>query len=594
MAESAQEAPVVLPSVLSVKELAETLERPVPDVMSALIKNGVMATINQDIDFETASIIASDLGIAVEAAPDEEKQETATTVKPTEGKPRPPIVTVLGHVDHGKTSLLDAIRQTDVVAKESGGITQHIGAYQVEAKPAKGKPQLVTFLDTPGHEAFTAMRAHGTKMTDVAILVVAADDGVKPQTVEAIDHIKEAGVPFLVAVTKMDSEGADVNKVKQELAERKVIAEDWGGDVVFAQTSAKKGEGIPELLELVLLISDLAEPKGDPDGDLSGVVIESRLSRAKGAVATILVQQGTLKVGDYLVLEDVTGRVRLMEDWHGKRVTEATPGTPVQVAGLSGVPSYGSAVIGAKDEKDAKAKSELNRRQQHAKRLNKPKLSVEAIKRAVDAGKVKRLPIVLMADVKGSLDAIENSLSKLSQDEVAISLVHTGVGTVSENDVRTAESAGAMIVSFRARVEPTAAALAKQLGVQVSNYDVIYELLDDVTVALETLLSPEIIVNEVGKGEVLAIFRTTKKNQIIGCKVTSGKFVAGSEYRIGDSKESGTVKKLQKVDETVEEVASGTECGLTIDGPQAEVGQKVTLFRTITKPRKLKPVTGGK
>lgn len=593
MAEPAQEAPVVLPSVLSVKELAEALERPVPDVIAALMKNGVMATINQDIDFETASIIASDLGLAVEAAPDESAEAAGVATKPTDGQPRPPIVTVLGHVDHGKTSLLDAIRQTDVAAGESGGITQHIGAYQVEAKPAKGKPRLVTFLDTPGHEAFTAMRAHGTKMTDVAILVVAADDGVKPQTVEAIDHIKEAAVPFLVAVTKTDAPGADLNKVKQQLAERNVVPEDWGGDVVFVPTSAKQGEGIPELLEMVLLVSDLANPKGDPKADLSGVVIESRLSRAKGAVATILVQQGTLKVGDYVVLEDVTGRIRLMEDWHGKRLTEAGPGTPVQVAGLSGVPSYGSAVIGAADEKDAKTKSELNRRQQHAKRLNKPKLSAEAIKRAVDAGKVKRLPVVLMADVKGSLDAIENSLAKLPQDEVAVSLVHTGVGTVSENDVRTADSAGAMIVSFRARVEPTAAALAKQLGVQVSNYEVIYELLDDVTAALESLLPPEVIVNEVGKGEVLAIFRTTKKNQIIGAKVTDGKFVTGSEYRIDKLEQTGTVTKLQRVEETVEEVGNGTECGLTIEGPSAEVGQTLTLFRTITKPRKLKPVSGG-
>lgn len=594
MAEPSAEPAVQLPAVLSVKELANAIDRPVPAVISALMKNGVMATINQDVDYETAAIIASEFDVAVEPQPTEEEETPVVAADaPQSTVPRPPIVTVLGHVDHGKTSLLDAIRETDVAGAESGGITQHIGAHQVEAKDGSGKKRTITFLDTPGHEAFTAMRAHGTKMTDVAILVVAADDGVKPQTKEAVEHIQKAGIPFVVAVTKMDTEGADLNKVKQGLSELKVVAEDWGGDVVFVPTSAKTKEGIPQLLEMVLLVSDIAAPTGDPKGPFVGVVIESRLSRAKGAVATILVQQGTLKVGDYVVLEDVTGRVRLMEDWHGKRVTEALPGMPVQIAGLSAVPSFGAAVIAAKNEKAAKSAAEQNQRRQHAKRVVKPAMSAEAIKRAVSAGKVKQLPVVLIADVKGSLEALETSLAKFPADEVAVSLVHTGVGTISENDVRTAESAGAMIVGFRARVEPTAANLAKQLGVQISSYEVIYELLDDVRQALESLLPPEVIVNEIGRGEVLAIFRTTKTSQIAGAKVTKGKFVSGSEYRIGDTDQTGKVGKLKNVDQTVQEIDSGNECGLTLDGPHVEVGQKITLFRTIEKERKLEPVSAG-
>lgn len=587
-------APVALPAVLSVKELAAALDRPVPAVISELMKNGVMATINQDVDYETAAIIASDLDIEVTPVENEtldsEPVKAVSVAGKTTGQDRPPIVTVLGHVDHGKTSLLDVIRETNVVGKESGGITQHIGAYQAEAKSADGKrKRLITFLDTPGHEAFTAMRAHGTKMTDVAILVVAADDGVKPQTIEAIQHIKQAQVPFLVAATKMDAEGADLNKVKQELAEQQVVAEDWGGDVVFVPTSSKTKEGLPELLEMVLLVSDIAAPKADPKAPMSGVVIESRLSRAKGAVATILVQNGTLRVGDHVVLEDVTGRIRLMEDWLGKRLETAPPGTPVQVAGLSGVPSFGAAVTAADNEKGAKTQAELNVRQRRAMRLVKPKLSTEAIHRAVDAGKVKQLPVVIVADVKGSLEAIETSLAKLPQNEAALQVVQTGVGAISESDIRQAETGKAMIVGFRARVEPAAKTLAKQLGIQISNYDVIYELLDELKAALEALLPPEIIVNELGSGTVLAIFRTTKQNQIIGCKITKGKFLAGVEYRIGKGEDAptGRVKKLQRVDEVVQEVGVGTECGVTIEGPHAEIGQQISLYRTLEKARTL-------
>ncbi len=586
MAESAQSV-VKLPGVVSVKELAEAIGKPVPAVMGELMKNGVMATINEDIDYETAAIIAGDLGVAVERLPDETEAADVSR-KPTEGQPRPPIVAVLGHVDHGKTSLLDAIQQTDVVAGESGGITQHIGAYQVEATPkGGGKKRPITFLDTPGHEAFTAMRAHGTKMTDVAILVIAADDGVKPQTKEAVEHIKAAGVPFVVAVTKVDAEGADPNKAKQGLAELDVVAEDWGGDAVFVETSSKTGQGIPELLEMVLLVSDIAKPVGDPKGDLSGVVIESRLSRAKGPVATILVQNGTLRVGDHLVIEDVTGRVRLMEDWRGKRLEAAGPGTPAQVAGLSGAPSFGAGVTGAGSEQEARKQASANMRRRHARRVEKPALSMEAIKRAVDAGKVTQLPVVLVADVKGSLEAIEGSLAKIPQDEVAVQLVHTGIGSITESVIRQAESSKAMIVGFKARVEPAAKKLAQGLDIRIATYDVIYELLDDLKSALEALLPPEVIVNEVGKGTVLAIFRTTKESQIIGCKVEDGKFVPGTEYRVDGTDTEGKVKTLRRVDEEVQEVSAGTECGLTIVGPRVEEGQRITLLRRLEKKRKL-------
>ncbi len=576
-----------LPGVISVKELAGAIGKPVPAIIGELMKNGVMATINEDIDYETAAIIAADLGVAVERLA--EAAETADPArKPTTGSPRPPIVAVLGHVDHGKTSLLDAIRETDVASGESGGITQHIGAYQVEAVPkGGGAKRKITFLDTPGHEAFTAMRAHGTKITDVAILVIAADDGVKPQTKEAVEHIKAAGVPFVVAVTKIDAAGADPNKTKQGLAELGVVAEDWGGDAVFVETSSKTKQGIPELLEMVLLISDLAKPVGDPKGELVGVVIESRLSRAKGPVATVLVQNGTMRVGDHLVMEDVTGRVRLMEDWRGGRLEAAGPGAPVQIAGLSAAPSFGAAVTGAANEQDAKKRATENKRHRRARRVEKPALSAEAIRRAVDAGKVTQLPVVLVADVKGSLEAIEGSLAKIPQDEVAVRLVHTGIGAISESVVRQAESSKAIIVGFKARVEPAAKKLATQLDVRISTYDVIYELLDELKSALEALLPPEVIVNEIGQGTVLAIFRTTKESQIVGCKVEKGKFVAGAEYRVDGGEATGLVKTLRRVDEEVQEVSSGTECGLTVVGPPVAEGQRITLLRRFEKKRTL-------
>ncbi len=586
-------ASIALPPIISVKELAVHLERPVTEVIAELMKNGVMATINEDIDYETAAIISADLGATVVPAKTEDAPDALAPLKEDQDAvSRPPVVTVLGHVDHGKTTLLDAIRRTDVAEGESGGITQHIGAYQVSVTPQGGKKErTITFLDTPGHEAFTAMRAHGTKMTDVAILVVAADDGVKPQTIEAINHIKSAAIPYVVAVTKVDKEGADLNRVKQELAEHDVVAEDWGGTIVFAPVSSKTREGLPELLEMVVLVSDIADPKANPAALMSAVVIESRLSRAKGPVATLLVRNGTLRVGDYVVAEDVTGRIRLMEDWHGKRVVAATPGTPVQVAGLSSVPSFGSAVQAATDEKAARTQAALNRRQQSARKMVRTALSAESLKRAVDRGKVKQLPLILVADVAGSLEAIEDSLRKIPQDEVSVQLVQTGVGAISESHVRTAADTGAGIAGFRARVETTAKTLAKQLDVQISPYEIIYQLLDDVRSALESLLPPEIIENEVGSGEVLAIFRTTKTSQIIGCRVEEKKFVGGVDYRVGDTGQEGRVTKLKRVEEVVQEVSAGTECGVTIEGPPVEVGQNITLFRRTEKSRTLAVTT---
>ena len=588
MAEPATSA-VALPPVLTVKELAGLLDKPVTAIIAELMKNGVMATINEDVDYDTAAIIAADLGLeVVPETAEEEPVETGPPAEDPDAVPRPPVVTVLGHVDHGKTSLLDALREANVAGGESGGITQHIGAYQVEVAPKEGKgKRLITFLDTPGHEAFSAMRAHGTKMTDVAILVVAADDGAKPQTIEAIEHIKSAQIPYLVAVTKVDKEGADLNRVKQELAEHEVVAEDWGGDVVFASTSAKTKAGLTELLEMILLVSDIAAPKGNPQAEVRGVVIESRLSRAKGPVATILVQNGTLRVGDYAVVEDVTGRIRLMENFRGQRVEAAGPGTPVQVAGLSAVPSFGAGVTTAADEKSAKAAASLNTRRGRARTIDKPKLSAETITGAVQAGKVRQLPVLLVADVKGSLEALQGSLDKLPQDEVSVQLVSTSVGSISESDIRQAASGNATIIGFRAKVEPSAKPIAKQLGVKISLYDVIYELLDDIKAALESMLPPEIVENEVGQGEVLAVFRTTKSSQIIGCRVTEKKFVAGSEYRIKETGDEGKVTKLKRVDEEVQEVGAGTECGVTIEGPPVEVGQHLTLFRRTERPRKL-------
>lgn len=580
---------VVLPAVLSVKDLASVLDVPVTEVIGALMKNGVMATINEDIDYETAAVIAGDLGFetTMEAAEDPSEAAVAVQADP-HAISRPPVVTVLGHVDHGKTSLLDAIRQTNVTATESGGITQHIGAYQIGVTPANGGDERkITFLDTPGHEAFTAMRAHGTKITDVAVLVVAADDGVKPQTIEAIRHIKSASVPYLVAVTKMDTEGADINRVKQELAEHDVIPEDWGGTVVLVPVSAKTSQGIPELLEMILLVSDLAAPTANPEGELDGVVIESRLSRAKGPIATVLVKNGTLKVGDYVVIEEVTGRVRLMEDDGGNRLQTAPPSMPAQIAGLSGVPPFGARVFTAPDEKTARTQSALNVRRSRARRMTKTTVSAEALKRAVDRGKVKQLPIVLVADVKGSLEAIEHSLAQIPQDEVSVQLVSTSVGAISENDIRQAASSNAMVVGFRARIDTTAKTAAKQLDVQISTYEVIYELLDDIKTALEQLLPPEIVVNEVGSGEVLAIFRTLKNSQIIGCKVEDKKFVPGVEYRIEGKDGTGRVTNLRRVDADVQEVSAGTECGLTIEGPAVEVGDHITLFRTTEQARTL-------
>jgi translation initiation factor IF-2 len=552
---------ITLPAFIKVREFSELLNLPVTTVIKTLIKNGIMATINEEVDFETATIIAQDLGFEVET---EQSQTTAefgigflqqTINSEKDKKPRPPIVAVMGHVDHGKTTLLDAIRKTSVASGESGGITQHIGAYQV-----KQKNKTITFLDTPGHEAFVEMRARGANVTDLIVLVVAADDGVRPQTVEVINRAKFTNTPLIVAINKIDKENANVMRVKEELSKYGVITEEWGGKTIAVEISANQNKNIDELLETILLTAEIENFSANPEGKTLGTVIESRITQGKGAESTIIIQNGTLKVGDIFVVGGSYGRVKSLEDDKGRKLKEATPSTPVKISGFSTSPESGDILqtVNTIDEARTIATTIQKRARSHKLKIGNS-LQGDSTN--------KTLNIVLKADVAGSLEAIKQSLAKLKNDEVKINIISEGIGEVNETDVLSASSSKATILSFRSKTNPKAINLAKQKQIAIDFYEVIYELLEDITSAIIKMFTPEYEKVSYGKAKILGIFRTEKGQMIIGGKVEEGELKKTRPFYIWRNSEQigkGEILELQQNKVPAKEISRGNEFGMKV------------------------------
>lgn len=577
---------IEVPEVISVGEFAAQLGKGPAAVVGELMKNGVMATVNEQIDFDTAQIIGTELGFEIVPKPAGEEARPNDAVT-GEQSTRPPVVAVMGHVDHGKTSLLDAIRNAEVAAGEAGGITQHIGAYQV----VKNK-RTITFLDTPGHEAFSALREHGAKIADIAIIVVAADDGVKPQTREAIDHAKQAGVSLVIAINKIDKEGADVNRVKQELSEIEVVPDDWGGDTPCVEVSAKDGMGIDKLLEVVLLVADIVETKARAEGPGRGVVIESHLDTGKGPIVTLLVQEGTIEAGEWIIAGSSYGKIRTMEDFRGQKLKQAGPSMPAVVSGLKSLPEFGNWFEQVKSEKEAKDWVSRQERKQSIKSVTSLKsVTAEDIANAVTEGEVKELPVVVKADVQGSLESLVSALEQTGNDEVRVKIVASGIGDIAESDVQAATAAGALILGFNISISGPVNQMAKRLGVEFKLYKVIYELLDDVREWLSSLLEPEIIQTEHAKLKILGVFKSTKSKVICGGEVISGKITPELEVKVvRKSKEIGVGKlaSLQKDKQATKEVMQGEQCGLEVEiSKSIEVGDELVFFTTTKQARKL-------
>ena len=582
---------VTLPDFLTVRELASVLGVSAIDVIKELMNNGIMANINQQLDYDTAAIVAEEMGF--EAQPEappaavEEVEIIPTPIKerlyegeaPENLQPRPPVVTMLGHVDHGKTSLLDVIRHTNVVASEAGGITQHIGAYQVEHKGKK-----ITFLDTPGHEAFTAMRARGAQGADIAVLVVAADDGVMPQTLEAIDHARAAQVPIIVAINKMDKPNANPERVKKQLSEAGLDPEEWGGNVICVPVSAKEKTGIEELLDSILLVADLAEIKANPNRPAVGTVIEAKLDKSRGPTATLLVQNGTLREGDSLVIDDIYGRVRAMFNEKGEKLKEAPPSTPVVVLGLSGVPRAGDIFEVVEDEKTARAIA-AQRAEEKERGAARPgrALSLEEIYARMEAGQVKELRLILKTDVQGAIEPVVSSLEKLSHDELKVKFIHVGTGNISESDIMLAVASKAIVIGFNVEVDPAARIMAEAEGVDVRLYDVIYKLIEDVDKALKGLLEPTYEELVTGRAEVRAVFTIPRVGNVAGVYVTEGLLSRNSLARVkrdGQVIYEGRVASLKRFAEDVKEVRAGYECGVGLEGfGDFKEGDIIELYR---------------
>lgn len=554
---------------ITVGDLAKRMGIKSSEVIKQLLSMGVMATINYPIDYEAAALVASEFGFEVERATLLEEDLLAQAVQEEGGEllPRPPVVTIMGHVDHGKTSLLDAIRKTRVTEAEAGGITQHIGAYHVTLPEGRGE---VVFLDTPGHEAFTAMRARGAQVTDLVVLVVAADDGVMEQTLEAINHAKAAGVPLVVAINKIDKPNANPERVKRELANIGVVPEEWGGDVLFAEVSAKQKIGIEDLLEKILLQAEILELRAPRNVPAQGRIIESRLDKGRGPVGTVLVQKGTLRQGDYFVCGTEYGRVRAMFDDLGNRVEKATPGIPVEVQGFSGVPEAGDEFLVLEDERKAKQIAMMRQQKQREAALARmTKVSLEKLYQQFKEGAVKELKVVLKADVHGSLEALTKALSELGNEEIKVNIIHTGIGEVTESDIMLASASDAIVVGFNVKANPKAQSLAEAEQVEVRFYDIIYNLLHDVQAALEGMLEPVIEEKFLGQAEVRQVFTISKVGQVAGCMVLEGKMERNALARV---KRNGTVvvegakiASLKRFKEDVKEVVAGYECGIGLD-----------------------------
>ena len=578
---------IAIPEIISVKEFADRSELPVTEVISYLIKNGVLANINENIDFETAAIIGDDLGLEIVKEEVEEKEIKSKKLSVSDSKtlkPRPPVVTIMGHVDHGKTSLLDKIREAHVVAGESGGITQHISAYQIEIDQ-KSKKHPVTFIDTPGHSAFSTMRSHGASLADIVVLIVAADDGVMPQTVEVIEQAKSYNVPIIVAINKIDLPNADIQKVKQQLSQYDLISEDWGGKTIVAPISAKTGKGVDHLLEMIILQSELMELKSDPKTPATGIVIESHIHKGAGALAVVLIENGTLYLGDPIAVGEVYGKVRILEDFRSRPIKSAGPSTPVRIAGLQSVPNFGDRLISFASDHEAK---EAVKKYSLREKVRKFAAAKTLIK---DEKEVKVLKLIIKSDVVGSLEAIRKSLSELAHPEVKIKIISEGLGAIAESDATMAAATGATILGFRVKISLPAKKIIEKEKIVVLNYDVIYELVDDVKKILEDLLPP--IVNETptGRGEILAEFRNDKKGVVIGAKVLDGEFKNSDLVKITADKTEiwrGNIVSIRREKEKVDQVSAGVEAGFGLPaGAKYKVGDKITAIKIEKKKQSI-------
>ncbi len=580
-----EQPPIKVNSGATVREVAESLGLSAAEVIKALMKEGEMATLTQTLTDESVEAIAKEFDRKIEivtAAEEEVEEPEAEQDDEKDLADRPPVVTVMGHVDHGKTSLLDAIRQTQVAAGEAGGITQHIGAYQVQHD---GKT--LTFLDTPGHEAFTAMRARGAKVTDVAVIVVAADDGVMPQTVEAIDHARAADVPILVAVNKIDKEGADPNRVRTELAQQDLNPEEWGGETVYADVSAKTKDGLDNLLEMILLVTDLEELGANPNAPASGAVVEAELDPGRGPVTGVLIQRGTLHVGDAVVAGPVWGKVRAMLDDKGERVEEATPGTPVEILGFDGVSEAGEHIQVVENERKARQlaqEREARLKTEQLARRQARKVTLEEVFQRASEGQLNELNIVLKADVSGSLEALEDEIAKLPQEQVPVNVIHAQTGGINESDVMLAAASDAVIIGFNVRPLADARRAADEEGIDIRTYTVIYKVTEDLRAAMEGLLEPEEVEETVGQAEVKQTFKASRVGTIAGCLVTDGKATRSAGVRLvrdGTIVWSGKVGSLRRFKDDVAEVDEGQECGIVLDGfADIKEGDVLEFFET--------------
>ncbi len=558
---------VLIPDEINVGELALRLKKTAADVVKQLMKLGVMANVSQSVDFDTASLVAEEFGAKVEKeviVTIEERLIDDSTDDEKNLQPRPPVVVVMGHVDHGKTSLLDAIRNANVTEGEAGGITQHIGAYQVQLDQ-----RLITFLDTPGHAAFTSMRARGAQVTDVAILVVAADDGVMPQTVEAINHAKAANVPIIVAVNKIDKEGANPDRVLQQLTEYELVPEQWGGDTIVCNISAKQKIGIENLLEMVLLTADIQELRANPGRRAKGTVVEAKLDKGRGPVATVLIQNGTLNAGDIVIAGKTVGRVRAMTDDKGRRLEQAGPSMPVEIIGLSEVPDAGDLFYAVEDERMARELAEQRKTEEKDERAKlQQKVTLENLFSHIKEGEIKDFNIIVKADVQGSAEAVTASLRKLSNEEVRVQVIHSGVGGVNESDVMLAAASGAIIVGFNVRPEPAAADSAARQDVQIRTYRIIYDCLEEIESAMKGMLAPKYREAVIGHAEVRQTFKVSGVGTIAGCYVTDGKVQRAAQVRIVRDSiviHEGVLSTLRRFKDDVREVASGYECGVSFE-----------------------------
>jgi len=573
---------------MSVSELAQRMQVTPTEVVAKCLELGMLATVNQRLDMDTIETIALEFDYNVEAVQEIGSDEIEDEEDKEEDlEPRPPVVTIMGHVDHGKTSLLDYIRHSNIIGGESGGITQHIGAYSVETERGR-----LTFLDTPGHAAFTAMRARGAQSTDIVILVVAADDAVMPQTVEAIDHAKAADVPIVVAISKIDKANADVDNVKTQLAKQGLSPEEWGGKTIMVSISSKSGEGIDKLLEMVLLQAEVLELKANPSRRARGVIVEALLDKGRGAVATVLNQNGTLRVGDYFVTGPYSGRVRTMTDERGRAIKEVVPGQPVQVTGANGVPQAGDSFVVCESEQVARHVSQLRgrvRREQTFHQINKTTLA--NIYERIQEGEVKDLKLVLKGDVDGSVEVLADTLTKIKSDEVQVNIIHRGVGAISESDVLLAAASQAVIVGFHVRPDARSRELAAQEGVDIRLYDIIYEVETDIRAALEGMLAPELIEEHTGSAVVKSVFKISRIGTVAGCEVTEGQAHPKEQLRIvrdGTTIYTGVIQTLRRFTDEVKEVSAGLECGIKVENfNDIKVGDVFELFRVTEHERKL-------